>query len=360
MLVLAAFLVSYLRRIIMLPGRREGQESSHSRFGAGFASLFTCLAVASQVDFPLRIYANGAFFAVSLALTGYLIKPVATRETPRRQGGLVKWLPLGFILMALVFSGRQLEAETNFLKAQLLDKDFQWSQALVKYREAIRLIPFDARYYEGLGNLSYRKASLAFRKEDKTKFRAEALKAYEKASKLLPYRANVHRLLGLLFEEEGNIERAKTHLKEAARLEPRNGLFLIEYGNFAYRQSMAKEALIAFEKLLRLTYWGETPETLCSIVRKCYALSHNYQRTLAMTPDDGRGHQCLGDALREAGKLDLAKLEYERAIQHASRISKENAQLLRDYLMRQLAPQNPPVSENSSPNEHSSAPSSNL
>lgn len=319
LLVLAAFLFFYLRRLFSLAAPHRALEGLHS-IPAGFASLFVCLAVASQVDFPLRIYANGVYFFTFLALSAYPPSPPSSTKEALPPRSWMKLLCFLFVSLLIMFTGLQLFAESSFMKAKVLDQNFQWNEALAKYREASRLAPFYGRYHEGLGNLYYRKASLALRRSDKTKFRAQAAQAYQKAVEALPLSAGPHRLLGIILEEKGDFEGAKFHLKEASRLEPQNGFYLAEYGNFALRHSLDKEAFAAFGKLLKLIYWGETPESVCSVLKKCYQLTQNYHKVLAVTPDDEGGHRCLGEVLKEAGQLDLAKMEFEKANEIRNRL----------------------------------------
>ena len=122
------------------------------------------------------------------------------------------------------------------------------------------------------------------------------------------------------------------HLKEAARLEPQNGLFLSEYGNFAIRHSLVKEAVVTFEKLMKLIYWGDSPETACSILKKVFQLTGDYPTVSSMTPDTDGTHLCLAYVLEEAGKWEAAKIEFDRAIELTGLISRQNAEQLRERL----------------------------
>ena len=331
MLILAAFLFFYLKRVIKFKPL-EGAPENHPLIASGFASLFICLAIASQIDFPLRIFTNGLFFFTFLALSAHLFKSRSPQKASSRSGSAFKWLLFISALSLIVVSSRQLLAEISFQKAQVDDQNFRWNDALENYERAVGLAPGYGRYQEALGNLCYRKASVTFQKTEKLKLRQKSVQAYERAVQTLPYDAEVHRVLGLALEEQGNIDEAKAHLKQAVRLDPQNGFFLSEYGNFAVRQSWVTEAQISFKKLLRLIYWGEASDNFCSIIRKFYELTRDYQEVLSIMPDDDRSHLCLAYILEEAGKWDEAKTEFERAIVLIELYSPEDAKPIRKHL----------------------------
>lgn len=320
-LLLAAFLFFYLKKIL-----RFKDYTSLS-----FAATFVCLALASQVDFPLRIYANALFFSTFLALSRYLFQPSLEKKAP---GGsaVMKWGLFISVFFMLFVSSRQLLAEISFQQAQLHDQNFRWNDALKNYERAARLAPSYGRYQQALGNLYLWKASFTFQKTDKLKFREKSVEAYQKAVRALPYDAEAHRILGLALEGLGSVEEAHAYLKKAAWLDPKNGFFLVEYGNFAVRHSRPEEAEMAFRKLLPLTYWGESPETVCSILTKFYKLTQDYLKVSSMTPDNDGAHLCLGYVLEETGRWNQAKIEFEQAIGMAALTSPEYAKQLREHL----------------------------
>lgn len=326
---LAGFMFFYFSQILTLLKRKDISEGRHT-IGAVFAATFIGLAIASQVDFPLRIFANAFYFTAFLALSAFLLN--ATREKMRAQivpsnlqkeGGFVRWVLLIFVLSAGTLTARQLLAEITFEKAQVLDQDFKWQDARSYYERSARLVPFYGRYQEGLGNLYYRKSSLTFQEEEKSRLKALATEAYEKAVRAFPYNAQTHHLLGILLEEKGDLAEAKVHLKEALHLEPKNGFYLSEYANFAYRHAVVKEALHSFGKLMQFPFWGETKESVCSILKKCVDLTEDLDQLRWVTPNNEEGHFCLGVAFGNKEKWDTAQSEFDRALERARGVSKQ-------------------------------------
>ncbi len=346
LLILSAFLVFYFRRAFHFV--KQGEFSSVVRtIGAGFTALFVSLVIASQVDFPLRIYANGAFFITFLALSAHFFEPLTAKKQIAKRQLLIRWSVPILVFLTGVLSGRQLLAEISFQKARVLDQNFKWDEAMAKYQEAENLVPFHALYHEALGGLYYRKSSLSFQKDEKSKFRQKAMEAYRRATQILPYNANTHRQLGLLLEEVGESEGARQHLKEAVRLAPQDGSYLTEYANFAARHSLTKEALLTFEKLMSLPYWGDGTETVCSVLKKSYQLTRDYHKVLAITPDDHRGHLCLAYALEEEGQLDQAKIEFERSMALLNLTAPQEAEQIRERLHSRFEAHAVPINENS-------------
>ncbi len=340
MLLLGGFLFFYSLRLFSL-ARRPDLSPFRKWLGAGFAALFVSLMVTSQLDYPLRVYTNGLYFAAFLALSTSL------SESPVRRGPSASnrgwgWFVFLFALPMLVLTGRQLLAETYFQDAQTFDQGFRWNEALEKYSEAVRLVPFYGQYQEGLANLYFRKASLSFKKTEKAQFREAALQAYQEAVRAFPYNARTHHLLGLLLEERGDLAGAKFHLREATRLDPKSAFFLSGYANLAYRHSWVREALTAYEKMLGLPFWEEGGETVCSVLKKSYQLSKDYPTVRGMAPNNEEGHFCLGTALGEAGQWEWAQKEFDQALEHAERFSAEAARLLKErihsfYISRNLS-----------------------
>ena len=103
----------------------------------------------------------------------------------------LKKIVIGAVLIAVfcLLAGviiRPLLAEVSFGKAQRLVAEYKWTRASPKFEEAIRLDPFNARYYAGLGDFLLRQARY---KDDKMPFFEKAEGLYKKAAELDPRNA---------------------------------------------------------------------------------------------------------------------------------------------------------------------------
>lgn len=297
---------------------RRAEERTERLAGVGLLSLLAMLTLASLMDFPLRIYANGFYFAASLALAASLLE--GGQFSPRKtkiQGGWVKpyFMISAFLLGTLTTT--QLFAEIHFQKGKVLEKDFEWENALEAYGKASRLAPFYGPYHEARAFLFQQKASLALKRGDKKKFRKEAIGHYLQAAEVFPYRAHTHYALALLFEKEKNFEAAKAQFLEAARLDPMNGFYLSEYARFALRHSLLEEAVGAYEKLKVLTFWGNAKENICGVLRRVAQETQEETVLRRITPNRVEGRLCLAQVFGEIGRWDLVsdelKIVFERA-----------------------------------------------
>lgn len=319
LLFFGGFLFFYLQKARLFI-KKEGARDSEKMLAAGFLALWVSLALVSQVDFPLRIYATGILFAAFLGLSAYLLEP-RKRESAFYFPKKVRMISWGFVFVANLVTARQLFAEFHFDQAKRLDKSFAWSRAQGEYEKAARLAPFYGPYQEILGSLYERKASIVFDRNEKENLSRRALRAYQEASRLQPYRASLHYFLASLYEQKGESLRAQSEFLKTMALEPTNGLYLSDYGYFALRHSLAAEAIEAFEKLKNLSFRGEAKSDFNEIVRLCYRLTQDYAELRRVIPDDVQGHSDLARLLGEKSRWDLSKKEFGEAIEKAKKIS---------------------------------------
>ena len=114
--------------------------------------------------------------------------------------------------------------------------------------------------------------------------------------------AGAHCLLGVLFGEEGNLDRAMTHLAEAARLAPDS-----------------EEAHLGLGNVHRLR---DAPD----------AAAASYRRVLAINADSPAAHYSLGLVLRHFGQLEPAVKHLGRAFS----LSPDLAEAARDCALCQI------------------------
>ncbi len=114
-----------------------------------------------------------------------------------------------FCLLSIVIM-RALLAEVSFGEAQKLVAEYKWTRATPEFEEAIRLDPFNARYYAGLGNFLLKQS-----------------------------RHRDHRKLLL--------DRAEALYREAVRLNPGEGMYWVRLGQMT-AGSDTKEGFVYFRK----------------------------------------------------------------------------------------------------------------
>ena len=320
LLLLTGFVFFYFQRVpSFLADRRS--DPGKKAVAAALAGLFLSLFLASQADFPIRIFATGFYFSTFLALSAYVFNHPAPEREERifpareRSGGIGGKLMGAFLAIFLGLSaGNQLWAQIYLERGRALDKDFSWEKALEKYEAATHRAPFYDEYYDAVGSLLRKKAGISLNRKAKQELRETTVQAYEKAARLNPFKAFYPYSLGLLYEEQGKIERAKTEFLKAVSLESTNGLYISEYAYFALRHAMTEEVLSAFEKYKRIPYRETSPsireDNFIAILHACYKLTQDYDQLRRVIPNNADGPFSLGHLLGEAGRWDLATKEF--------------------------------------------------
>ena len=326
--LLTGFLFVYFRKAFSFLRSRQ-VNTIHKIQGAGLLALMVSLVLASQVDFPLRIYGTSLFFAAFLALSTYFFSLAETRHVVipssrgggmRSQGNFFRWISVATVLVCGVYATKQFFAQIDFERGARFEKDFSWQKAEDHYEKAARLAPHYANYHEALGSLYRKESALAFNHDKKEKLLDQAIQSYERAVELNPYQAARHYSLALLYEEKGELKKAKSELIQAISLEPSNSFFLSEYGYFALRHSWTEEALSAFEKLKEIPFQeGRRDGTLSDFLMHCYEATDDYHKLQRLILDNPEGHFNLGWVLGTKGRWDLAKKEFDRARELAHR-----------------------------------------
>lgn len=306
--------------------------------GSGFLALAVSLILASQLDFALRIYAVTIFFVMFLALSSYLFQSsgqgsndfstsFSSRVSPSSPT-VLRLAVFTLVFLAQVLTARHLLAEISFEGGTRDQHDFAWIRAEKEFEKAVHWVPYDVRYRKGLGELYQRRAGLSMNRKDRQTYRRRAIESLEGAIKLQPYASDFYYLLGFLYEEEGQIDRAKSAFGKAMDLEPVNALFISEFGFFAIRQGLKDEAIRAFERFLKIPYRNEGAfVNPCELIKQAYEITQDYNDLRRMVPDLWEVHRCLGVLLGEKGRWDLAKRELFLALKRAE----QTAGTLGDY-----------------------------
>jgi eukaryotic-like serine/threonine-protein kinase len=248
-------------------------------------------------------------------------------------------------------------------------------QAIVTFREAIRLRPGEFGAHLGLGDSLRQQGKLddaiaAYREvvrlrsdyeaphhglgdalSDQRKF-DEAIAEYRVAIRLRPNDAEAHSNLGMALREQGKLDEAIAEQREAIRLRPNDAQIRSNLGgtlndqkkfdeavaecreaiklkpnlaiahfNLAHNlkdQGKLDEAIAAYREAIRLNPdLTEAHTNLGSVLASQGKLTEalgEHRKAIRLKPDDADVHNCLGAALSQQGNLEGAIAEFRKAI----------------------------------------------
>lgn len=328
----------YFRKAFLL--MRTPRVSADDKITAiGFASTGLSLILASLTDFALRIYAIGFFFAAFLALSAYLFETADPKEEKTGSAMPVMRITIFILVFAMNFlTAKHLFAQIHFEKAVRLEKDFKWNQAEQEYLKAESLIGYDIKYLNALGLLYQKRSGLSFRGGNKIRYRSAAIRILERLVKLQPLNPDNHYRLAFLYEEEKKLDQARQEFLTALDIEPRNALFLSEFGHFAIRQGMKDDAVQSFEKYLKVPEKVEGAEVdAADLLKRIYQVTQDYKELKRVLHDDWYSHGCLGRLLGENGRWEIATVELDLSLTHASEILKAEPGYLDAVIRKPIA-----------------------
>lgn len=154
-------------------------------------------------------------------------------------------------------------------------RDTSWiAKARASTLDAIRLDPDDASVVYALAVIDHGTGRID-----------DAIAALERVIARQPANDDAHRLLGRIYSERGDFDRAIEELREARDIRPEYPATIRELGLAYYDKGLLDEAIASFTKLTTLQ------------------------------PDNAAGFQLLGTAYHAAGNLDRALVGYQRANQ---------------------------------------------
>ncbi|MEN6407454.1 MAG: tetratricopeptide repeat protein [Thermoguttaceae bacterium] len=138
----------------------------------------------------------------------------------------------------------QCNAENNIARSNLgveLARQGRFDEAVVQYREAVRIRPDDAVSFSNLGN-----AMMAIGRLD------EAEPSYEASLRINPDSAETHCNFGVLLTRRGQGDRAASQYESALRLRPDYVEALANYGNLLARRGQLDRAAACYEKAVQI------------------------------------------------------------------------------------------------------------
>ena len=171
-------------------------------------------------------------------------------------------------------------------------------------------VPADARAALEKGS-----ADIAEKKND------EAIVQLQKATRIYPDYYEAHRILGQLYMDLSQWDKAEASFREAVKIDPKAVLALTALGEVYRREKKYDEAQKILEEALKLdnNSW-ESNFTLGRIYweKKDIATAGRYvARSIELQPNVAEGHLLAGNIFMRAGLPDNALIEYEEYLRLA-------------------------------------------
>jgi len=171
-------------------------------------------------------------------------------------------------------------------------------------------VPADARAALEKGS-----AAIAEKKND------EAIAQFQKATRIFPDYYEAHRMLGQLYMDLSQWEKAEGSFRQAVKIDPKAILALTSLGEVYRREKKYDEAQKILEEALMLdnNSW-ESNFTLGRIYweKKDIAMAGRYvARSIELQPNVAEGHLLAGNIFMRAGLPDNALIEYEEYLRLA-------------------------------------------
>lgn len=190
--------------------------------------------------------------------------------------------------------------------AQILSSRGERDEAMVHFREALRLRPGTVQVRAALGNNLRRWGRPA-----------EALPHLRAAVRLRPQDGTLHHGLAMALEELGREDEAVAELRKAVELSPRLAAAHHGLGTLLQRQGRKDEALAAYLEALkhdpeRTELYGQVALLLAGQGRIGDALPY-FAEAARRRPDSARAHYNLALTLRSLGREEEARRHLTRA-----------------------------------------------
>jgi tetratricopeptide (TPR) repeat protein len=176
-------------------------------------------------------------------------------------------------------------------EADRLRKDKKFEEAILKYKDVLKLDPNSVLADYNLGNALYNQGKLD-----------EAIASYQTALRLDPNYAMAYNNLGVTLYDQGKLEDAIAAYQKALQIDPNDAYAQNNLGFALEKQRKLEDAIAA------------------------------YQKALQIDPNFAYAHINLGNALKKQGKLDeaIAELEIAVYLEPTNTLFRQNLEILRD------------------------------
>ncbi len=320
LLVVCALFWKYVRYAVSKVTRSVPLSSGEKTELAGFFWCIMTLILASQFDFPLRIYATALLAVIVLAYQAVLMEkqsaPAAAIETAP-VFSRAKWGSLTVVIASFFLSGNCWIAQTAMTQGARLEKDFYWNEALVKYRQAIDFEPWDSGVYEAAARLAQKRASLSFDPKMKKIWAEQALDFYRSAVRRDSYWPASFYWAGVLSQELNQGKAAGEAFQKARELQPTSDLYLGAYAYWHLNQEHLPEALDLLAQFQRLRFLENSPLRTEKILSDVYLHTQNLSDLLRLLKPQWQDRYTLGMLLSRHGRWEEAITQLTRAMELA-------------------------------------------
>ncbi len=208
----------------------------------------------------------------------------------------------------------------NYLLGNLYADEEEFDAAIAQYTRSIELNPDQPLPYIELGFIYYNQDQKDKDKPNYNQDKKDKAKAYyEQANKLPPGYASAHNNLGVIYEDEGDVNRAIAAYERAIDLDK---MFTVSYNNLArlYRRQERTDEVIALYK--RALKYSPTDPSIHNDLGLIYNDQNwledaieEYKTAINLSPDFASAHNNLGVAYEKQGRIEDAISAYERAIE---------------------------------------------
>ncbi|OGW84241.1 MAG: hypothetical protein A2Z83_08150 [Omnitrophica bacterium GWA2_52_8] len=228
----------------------------------GQLASFLCLFMASQFDFPMRIYATSLIAAIVLGImAAEIVGMNGSRPAGDFTKGLRRIVLSGVLFFWFALSATQLYAQICYRTGIRQEKDFQWNEASAAYRHAILWGPWNGDFYEALGRLSLKRSKLSFQLDKKIEYRGQALQSFKRAAQLNRFWPASYFAVGTLMAQSNDPREAERYFEKAAELEPQNAFYLSHYAQQVLQNGDIGKACGLYEKYQKLAFREKGPST---------------------------------------------------------------------------------------------------
>jgi len=185
----------------------------------------------------------------------------------------------------------------------------QTGEAIARFREALQLNPASTDAHCNLG--------LALFQQGQTE---DAIAQYREALRVCPDHADAHNNLGnaLLFGQ-GRSEEAMAHFREALRINPAHADAHLNLGNGLLQKGRTEEAAVQFREALRINpAHADAHNSLGSALTRQGRVDEGiaqFREALRINPAYAAAHNNFGDALFQKGRMEEAIAEYRATLE---------------------------------------------
>jgi Tfp pilus assembly protein PilF len=306
--------------------------------------------LAGQAEALIQLPGFAAFLGESNAISPERARAVLGTAMQRRPGelGLLMALGLSYPInqregadervrwgQAAVAVAPTNWAAHNQVGIALYDKN-DLDEAMVEYREAIRLDPKLSLPHNNLGLALYGKNDLD-----------GAMAEYREAIRLDPKFAWPHYNLGLALKDKNDLDGAMVEYREAIRLDPKFAALHNDLGIALYGKNDLDAAIAEYRKAIRLDPKYAMPHINLGLALKgkndLDGAMAEYRESIRLDPKYAMPHSNLGLVLMKKGNLEGAVAEYKETLRIDPKHSLALSNLPRAERMRTLLPRLPDI-----------------